>query len=325
VGDALGTTQEFSRPRDRNPFPTLNLEPQTDLVGKGPFGLTAGQVTDDTQMAAALASSLAERGEFDANDVAHRYVAWSKKAFDIGRQTSMSLNFVEQGLAPHDAGRKTWEIGGQRAAGNGSLMRVSPIPVFFCRDPEAMCVAALDDAAITHFDPSCRLAGAMFAAAIQCALTTERGDSETMALAARMTGPIAATHLVKREDGTPHERIINARKELQEDIDIAALDDPQLDDGAMNITSKSMGFVRIAFRLAFWELLHVDNFEHALLDVANRGGDADTNCAITGALLGARFGASGIPAGWREKVESVARPDDPHSPMRLFRVVGQKA
>ncbi|MHC5021668.1 MAG: ADP-ribosylglycohydrolase family protein, partial [Planctomycetota bacterium] len=267
------------------------------------------------------ASSLAERGEFDADDVAQRYVAWSKKAFDIGRQTSMSLSFVEKGLAPHDAGRKTWDIGGQRGAGNGSLMRVSPIPVFFCGDPDAMALAALDDAAITHFDPSCRLAGAMFAAAIQCALVNEGADGAMMAWAARLHVTNASTTLMKRDDGALYDRIISARQELQNDLDIAAQDDPQLDDGSLKITSSSMGYVRIAFRLAFWELLHVDSFEHALLDVANRGGDADTNAAITGALMGALVGESGIPVGWRQKVESAARADDPYSPMRLFQVL----
>src|SRR5262249_38705405 len=62
------------------------------------------------------------------------------------------------------------------------------------------------------------------------------------------------------------------------------------------------GYVRVAFRLAFWELLHAPDLRAGLIDAVNRGGDADTNGAIAGALLGARHGADGIPASWRERV-----------------------
>ena len=55
------------------------------------------------------------------------------------------------------------------------------------------------------------------------------------------------------------------------------------------------GFVRVAFRLAFWELVHAPGFKAGLIDVVNRGGDSDTNGAIAGALLGARFGEMARP------------------------------
>ncbi len=55
-------------------------------------------------------------------------------------------------------------------------------------------------------------------------------------------------------------------------------------------------------RIAFWELLHAPSIEAALIDVANRGGDADTNGAIAGALLGAVHGERAIPARWRRLV-----------------------
>jgi ADP-ribosylglycohydrolase len=54
--------------------------------------------------------------------------------------------------------------------------------------------------------------------------------------------------------------------------------------------------------LAFWELLHAPTYEAALVDTVNRGGDADTNGAIVGALFGARFGEDAIPAHWKTRV-----------------------
>ena len=92
---------------------------------------------------------------------------------------------------------------------------------------------------------------------------------------------------------------------VAQDLRFAAADDPRLEGissgGGLDILAQA-GFVRVAFRLAFWELLHAPSFEAALIDVVNRGGDADTNGAITGALLGAHFGEEAIPQGWRAAV-----------------------
>ena len=101
--------------------------------------------------------------------------------------------------------------------------------------------------------------------------------------------------------------------DLEEDLALASLADPQLLRGPVHL-HRSQGFVRVAFRLAFWELMHGPSFEAALVDVVNRGGDADANGAITGALLGAFFGEGAIPAVWRERVINSV-PSEP-SPLR---------
>ena len=81
----------------------------------------------------------------------------------------------------------------------------------------------------------------------------------------------------------------------------AAKNDPGLYQHDLHIHTHA-GFVRVAFRLAFWHLLHTTSFEDALIDVVNRGGDTATNGAITGALLGAALGEDAIPARWRDAV-----------------------
>ena len=87
------------------------------------------------------------------------------------------------------------------------------------------------------------------------------------------------------------------------------------------------GYVRVAFRLAFWELLHAPTFAAAVLDCANRGGDADTNAAIAGALYGALAGEEAIDPSWRARViDACTGPGwagnvwaDEYHPRRLFR------
>jgi len=67
---------------------------------------------------------------------------------------------------------------------------------------------------------------------------------------------------------------------------------------------REIGFVLTALRVAFWAAMRADSFEQAVVDAANLGGDADTNAAVTGALAGARFGASAIPQRWIEPLRA---------------------
>src|SRR5687768_11222399 len=83
VGDALGTTLEFSQPG--------SFQPIKDIIGGGPFNLKPGEWTDDTSMALCLADSLIKKG-FDPVDQMERYCRWYRegylssngKCFDIG-------------------------------------------------------------------------------------------------------------------------------------------------------------------------------------------------------------------------------------------------
>jgi ADP-ribosylglycohydrolase len=84
-------------------------------------------------------------------------------------------------------------------------------------------------------------------------------------------------------------------------MNLALEPDPRLYGEEIDLLG-TQGFVRVALRLAFWELYQGRSFEEALVDVVNRGGDADTNGAVTGALLGAFWGEKAIPRRWRDAV-----------------------
>jgi ADP-ribosylglycohydrolase len=123
VGDALGAAVEFSRPG--------SFAPVTSYRDGGPHGLNDGEWTDDTSMALALADSIASV-EWDLNDQATRYVEWWKtgkysvngRCFDIGNTTASALHkFLTTGNALTSGDRS------ERASGNGSIMRLAPVPV----------------------------------------------------------------------------------------------------------------------------------------------------------------------------------------------------
>jgi ADP-ribosylglycohydrolase len=312
IGDALGTTQEFSQPRDRAPFPEINVAPQNTIVGGGPFHLEAGRVTDDTEMAVCLAESLTARGRYDGADVARRYVAWMKVAFDIGNQTRASLSRIAEGTSVEHAGYDVWEASGRQPAGNGSLMRISPVAVFFAADDGERREAAIRNSAMTHADPRCQIACAAFTRAIAHAITDPDATPESMHRAA---GNEIAHAKAAISAHVPARLTEEAALSLADDLELASRPDPMLDP------TENQGFVRIAFRLAFWELLHAGRFERAVLDATNRGGDADTNAAIAGALYGSIAGEEAIPKTWRDIVERAGSDRDAYHPRRLFSVI----
>jgi ADP-ribosyl-[dinitrogen reductase] hydrolase len=298
VGDALGTTLEFTSP-SATPLPTLVRGPHRAIVGRGPFSVSPGQVTDDTQMACCLAASLMTHGHLDIEDVGARYLGWRLYAFDIGTQTSAALSQLALGVPADVAGQEIWLEGHRREAGNGSLMRTAPIGVFFADRPDERRRASMDDAAITHFDPRCQLACASFNTAIAEGVTGVADPYRMTELAGAEIRSSARLLLERHREQS--QAIRAAEKDLLHDLDSAAASNPQLYGPEIHLLHHS-GFVRVAYRLAFWHLLHTRSFEDALIDTVNRGGDADTNGAITGALLGAVYGEEGIPAAWRQAV-----------------------
>ena len=123
TGDALGTALEFKQPGTFTPI--------DDMIGSGPFGLKPGQWTDDTSMALCLATSLIETGGFDPLDQMQRYVRWFREGymsstgecFDIGNTTHDALSHFERFGDPFAGSTNP------NAAGNGSLMRLAPVPM----------------------------------------------------------------------------------------------------------------------------------------------------------------------------------------------------
>ena len=147
VGDALGTTVEFKRPG--------SFEPIDDMVGGGWFRLDPGQWTDDTSMALCLATSLVECGRFDPMDQMRRYLCWrdegymssTGKCFGIGRTVGEALQRFRATNDPYSGPTRSM------SAGNGSLMRLAPVPMYFAADARTAIARSSDSSRTTHGTP----------------------------------------------------------------------------------------------------------------------------------------------------------------------------
>ena len=279
AGDALGTTLEFKRPG--------SFEPIDDMVGGGPFVLQPGEWTDDTSMALCLATSLVESGGFDAADQMQRYVRWRREGylsstgscFDIGNTVSAALSrFIENGdpyagsADPH-------------SAGNGSLMRLAPVPMHFAGHAAEAIAMAADSSRTTHQAKeavdACRCFAGLLVGALQGV------DKETLLSA----GYCPVEGLWERDP-------------LAEKI--ASIADGSFKDrNPPDI--RGTGYVVDALEAALWAFHHSDGFREGALLAVNLGDDADTTGAIYGQIAGAHYGAETIPATWRDKLAKVAK------------------
>jgi ADP-ribosylglycohydrolase len=164
-GDALGTSIEFSPPGSFPPVKTM--------TGGGPFHLKPGQWTDDTSMALCLADSLVERGEFDPVDQMERYLRWHHEGylssngvcFDIGGATSSALRRFKRTRDPYAGSTDA------KSAGNGSLMRLAPVPMAYSPDLLQAVERSADSSRTTHAAQTCidacRYYGLLIALALQ--------------------------------------------------------------------------------------------------------------------------------------------------------------
>lgn len=305
VGDSFGALYEFSH-GPTIPFPALLTGPGLDLGAGGPHHITKGQITDDTMMATCLWRSLNERDSLDTQDIAERYLEWRGHTFDIGGQTSGALEQFRQGEKPTFSGYWGWAKGGRNAAGNGSLMRTWAIPAYQARQKRVVERSILDSA-ITHFDPKCLIACAAYNSAISHAISSENASAWSMHKAA-VSGVYEARDWLLDSLWFPQylerEEIERAARDIYDDLQYAALDDPYLygERGDNVGIRQSSGYVRTALRCAFWHLLHAPDYRSAIVSVVNAGGDSDTNGAIAGALYGSLVGRAGIPAEWSDAV-----------------------
>ncbi|RKH41183.1 ADP-ribosylglycohydrolase family protein [Corallococcus sicarius] len=312
AGNALAVPTA-GRPFYAPAFPQLAEGPYQGIVGGGPHELRKGQVTEPTQLAVALTLSLRDLKRYDAADALRRYRAWQFHAFAISDPMKEVLEECEAGFANavKEAGKRVWQKGFRRVANAGALPRAVPLAVLLSKDPFALAQAAMEDTALTHFDPRSQLASAGLCAAIAKAITGGPNLKAADLLPAAETGISLAGAALARQEKDFVQEITRASALLREDLALAAQDDPQLYGPELHMHRPGNNAVRAAFRLAFWELLHVSTLEGGLLDVVHRGGDTEVHGAVTGALLGAFHGEGALPADWREKVLLALQPANP--------------
>ena len=177
VGDALGAAIESRKPG--------TFEEVTDYRGGGPHTLGPGESTDDTSMVLALADSISDVG-WDINDQAARYVKWWRigaysftgRCFDIGMTTVAALQRFERSGDARTSGDRS-----ERASGNGSIMRLAPVPVRFVSmfpdEMDALVGRVVESSLPTHASSQC-LSACVYLTVVLCGLIVGRPREEVL-------------------------------------------------------------------------------------------------------------------------------------------------
>ncbi|WP_414469232.1 ADP-ribosylglycohydrolase family protein [Methanobacterium sp. ACI-7] len=274
VGDALGVPLEFKSPG--------TFDPISDMIGGGSFHLKPGEWTDDTSMALCLAESLIEKQGFNLINQLEKYCKWYRsgylsvngRCFDIGNTTRDALHKFEDTKEPFCGPTH------ERSAGNGSIMRLAPVPIYYFWDPKKAIQKAGESSRTTHGHilavDACKYTSGIIVGAII-------GHSKEE-ISSRRYSPV---YDLWNED------------KLAPEIDKIACgsfknkNPPEI---------QGSGYVVKSLEAALWAFYNSDSFEEGCLKAVNLGDDADTTGAVYGQIAGAYYGESAIPVKWKNKL-----------------------
>jgi ADP-ribosylglycohydrolase len=213
-------------------------------------------------------------------------VRWKREGYHSSNGTCFDVGgTVRAALARFERYSEPWSGStGESTAGNGSLMRLAPVPLFFARTPRAAIARSADSSRTTHGAreaiDACRYLAALIIGALQ-------GKSKDELLAPMFT-PVP--ELWDREPLAPKVEAIAAgsfREREPPDI-------------------RGTGYVVESLEAALWAFAKSRSFEHGALLAVNLGDDADTTGAVYGQIAGAYYGVEGIPERWRSKLAKLA-------------------
>ena len=293
VGDALGITQEIFVERPNHIEVTLQQVRnqrksrkacglQTELEGLGPWEhitLEAGEWTDDTAMLLCLCDSILQHTTVDTADLVTKFRSWWYQGYNACRhKTSLGLGGnTQEALERFDPEHPLILTGGSNPetdAGNGALMRLAPVPVYWHASLETAMLMARKQAQTTHNVPE---------ALDTCALMT-----------------FIMWHAINGLDKAAIFDLLPSLEGAFQHADVAKLVMANAkwrtahEDSIITLPSRCLW----TLEAALWCVYNTSTFEDAVLKAINLGGDADTVGAITGQIAGAMYGVKCIPEPW---------------------------
>lgn len=277
VGDALGLGTEF-----------LNKD---EVLKHYPNGLSLyeniiqdahrrrwhkGAWTDDTDMMLCILSAF-DGGQFNISKIAQNFKDWADgEPMGIGAHTFKVLIMGDYVEKQDECSRLWWELSRRQSAANGALMRTSVVGLVqnnFIEQTEDIC-------RLTHYDPRCVGSCVIATSIIHNLVWIDK---------------LLSYDEIKVIGELYDDRIAEWIDLAYQSDDIAKLD---LDE------THSIGYTLRTLAAALWCYWHADSFEAGLLAVVNEGGDADTNAAISCAILGAKYGFESIPRYYIENLHN---------------------
>lgn len=306
IGDAFGMPVEGLGPLTiMNKFGILRsmVAPKSDTWAHQTHKLQRGQWTDDTQLMLAIGESVVSKGFLDFEDIAKRHVLCLNDPRGWGRSTLTGIGRIKAGVS-------WWNSGAQDGAGNGTPMKIAPLGVLLALNKISKfeaCTAVVNISRMTHGDPRPAVAGIIQMEAITKAITHgATGLYSVLAVSTALADSLERSldDRYSLDDRSQNDHI-SLTSALQKAINMvwagARISDIRDAIGVNSFVVESFPFtVAVVLKYCY-------NPEACLIELAAQGGDADTTCAMAGAMLGAAHGLSAFPERWRRPLEGYKR------------------
>lgn len=300
IGDSLGMPVEGLSPATiAGKFGTLRslVAPKKGTWAHRTHKLRRGQWTDDTQLMLAIGESVVAKGFLDFDDIARRHVLCLDDPCGWGKSTLVGIGRIKAGV-------NWWNSAVPDGAGNGTPMKVAPIGILLALGSikrfEAVA-AVVNISRMTHGDPRPAIAGVIQADAVAKAILHGTAGLHSAIMAAE-----ALAEAMEWSLDEPHDALhVSLSSALRKAVGMAqggkTMSEIRKEVGAQSFVVESFPFTLAAV------LKRRDDPEACLVELAAQGGDADTTCAMAGALLGAAHGMCSFPERWRRPLEGYGR------------------
>ena len=247
-----------------------------------------GTATDDTSQSVLIMRMLVKNGgEVNLSDFAERLLEWLREGHKEHRQggglgagstTSAVMNHKDFLTDPVAAARETWERMGRDAASNGAVMRTGPCGCLKFWDEDFVINTAKLCAAATHADPRCVFSSVAISLLISRILQQKAKLIEGFDIDETIS--VAMSKVDDLEQYTEDIRKLSSAATIEE----------------LRLGERPIGYTLKTYGSAVWALRHCTSYAEAISQVVREGGDTDTNAAVVGAVMGAKFGFHKLPS-----------------------------
>jgi ADP-ribosyl-[dinitrogen reductase] hydrolase len=290
VGDAFGSRYEFLESEQASLLITKDINNSKThlppILGGGPFKTNPGQISDDSEMMLCLLKSIYVNKSYNQKDVANNYITWfNTEPIDVGKTISRALFTRQKSVSNVDMVRNSRELN-NTSLSNGSLMRIAPLAILALKlnlTSSQLRKIVNQECDLTHPNPIIKDASFIYILAIIYSILGYSKKKIYIKLLKQATEPRVKILVRDSQDSpTPTYIIDDLNKEVYIQPD----------------SKRYQGYFGISFQNALYELFKGVDFNISTVDIAKRGGDVDTNCAIAGALLGAYYSIDNIDKKW---------------------------
>ena len=282
VGDAFGAKYKFLNKSEIDILLESNKEKEVSIQGGGPFNITPGQITNNSEMALTLVESILKNKGYCKENVFQRYKEWlESKPIYVGLCVLKCLGNSHSYAECIEYSKKI------NSQNNGCLMRISPLAAIgYKMTKHKLCQLVEEDCRMTHSHPNIIDAAKVYILSIQDALQ-KKSKRQILRNALYNSNTDTVKDIIQNSKKTPFPSINNVE--------------------ILNDNPEHIDYFGIAIQNMFYEFIHSDDLYKSIVNIVNRGGDTNTNACISGAFLGAFYGIHKIPDIWKKSVSNLKK------------------